>query len=239
MDRELAQALVVHLSELVTDRRRARMEQVLAQRTRRLTVVLEDLYQSHNASAVLRSCECFGVQDVHIVENRNPYHINPDVELGAAQWLTLVRYNGPDQDNTQACLRALRSRGYRLVAATPLDDLRGLDELGMEVPTAVLFGTEKEGLTEVALAEADLCVEIPMYGFTASFNVSVSAALILRDLTCKLRAAGTDWGLSEAEKLGLRLEWLRRTITGSARLEERFLAERGQPAAEGGQCSSP
>ena len=199
------------------------MEQVLAFRTRYLTVVLGEVYQPHNASAVLRSCECFGVQDAHVIEGRNPYRVNPDVDMGASRWLTLFRY--PD---TGSCLAALRERGYRLVAATPRRDDILLEDLPVDHRTAILFGTEETGLSREALEAADGFVKIPMCGFTESLNLSVCAALILCELTRRLRASGLDWRLSEEEKQALRLEWYRRSVRGAELLEKRFLAGKKQ-----------
>ena len=197
--------VAAHLAGFLGADRRARIEEVLAQRTRRLTVMLEDIFQPHNASAVLRSCECFGLQDVHIVEERYRYRVNPEVARGASQWLNLLQYRDPGGHNTARCLEVLRGAGYTLVAATPNQHDCLLDELRLEGRMAVLLGTEEEGLSDQALEAAQVRVQIPMYGFTRSFNLSVSAALILRELTRQLRAGALDWGLSEAEKLDLRL----------------------------------
>ncbi|MFO7999037.1 MAG: RNA methyltransferase, partial [Bacteroidales bacterium] len=152
--------LLDHLSGFLTERRLERMKQVLDQRTRFLTVVLEDIYQSHNASAVLRSCECFGIQDVHIIENRNAFEVNPEVVMGASKWLDLHRYQNQDT-NTADCLKELKSSGYRLVAATPHKNDCLLEDLPLEEKTALIFGTEMEGLSETALQMADGFVTIP------------------------------------------------------------------------------
>ena len=221
-DERMQRELTDYLAAFVSERRRGRMEEVLAERTRFIAVVLEDLFQPHNASAVLRSCDCFGVQDVHIVEGRNAYRVNADVDMGASGWLTMHRYGDMD-----AGLRALRQRGYRLVAATPHRDDCSLDDLPVDRPLAVLFGTEEAGLSDGALAAADEYVRVPMYGFSESFNISVCAALILRELTGRLRAAGGDWGLSAEEKAALRLEWYRRSVRGVAHVERRFMEARG------------
>lgn len=226
MDLELKRELAEHLGGFLSASRRARLEQALAWRTRWLTVALEDIYQPHNASAVLRSCEGFGLQDVHIIENRYSYRVNPEVALGAGQWLELIRYNRSGADNTLACVEALRGAGYCLVAATPGEHDCLLDELRLEGKTAVLLGTEEEGLTARAAQAADLRVKIPMYGFTQSFNLSVSAALILRELARQLRTGGRAWGLSEEEKLDLRLKWYRNDLKGSELIEQRFLQAR-------------
>lgn len=227
-------ALADFLATHVTARRRRRMEEVLAQRTRWIAVVLEDLYQAHNASAVLRSCECFGVQDVHIVEDRHEFAVSRTVALGAAQWLDLTRHRSAEGRTIATCCRDLRQRGYRLLAATPhpgaVEDVAELDV--RPSPVAVLFGTELTGLSAAALALADGGVRIPIYGFTESFNISVSAALVLSELTRKVRAAGVPWELSQGEKLDLRLRWLVRTLRHSDDLITRFAEGRGS-APEG------
>jgi tRNA (guanosine-2'-O-)-methyltransferase len=223
VDAGLKAALAAHLGGFLAAERRARIEEVLAQRTRCLTVVLEDIFQPHNASAVLRSCECFGLQDVHIVEQRYRYRVNTDVALGASQWLDLLHYRDPGADNTGRCLETLRGAGYTLVAATPNQCDCLLDDLRLEDRMAILLGTEEEGLSDQALEASQVRVQIPMYGFTRSFNLSVSAALILRELTRQMRASSLNWGLSEEEKLELRLKWYRRDLRGSELIEERFL----------------
>jgi tRNA (guanosine-2'-O-)-methyltransferase len=234
MDTALKQELIDCLADFVSDHKKQRIEQVLAGRTRHLTIVLEDVFQPHNASAVLRSCECFGVQDVHIIEDRNAYIVNPDVVQGASKWLDLVRYSG-EEGNAQTCFAALRARGYRLVAATPHRDECPLDELAVEGRLALMFGTEEQGLSDYALEQADEYVKVPMYGFTESFNISVCAALILREITHRMRTAAVEWQLSEEEKRDLCLNWYRKIVRGSALIEERFLAARDAvPDSAGG-----
>lgn len=227
----LRESLVAYLETHVTRHRHLRIEAVLAQRTRWLTVVLEDLYQPHNASAVLRTCECFGLQEVHVVEDRNEYSVNRTVALGAAHWIDVVHWRAAEGRTVDACCQELQRRGYRLVAATPLAGAASVDDLDVtSAPVAVLFGTELGGLTSAAQARVEEGVHIPMYGFTESFNISVSAALVLRELTRRLRASGADWRLSEEERAELRLAWLRRSIRHCEELEARFLAERGEEA---------
>jgi tRNA (guanosine-2'-O-)-methyltransferase len=221
MDVALKRELVAYLAGFVSQRRRERMERVLAGRTRLLTVVMEEVYHPHNASAVLRSCEFFGVQDVHVVAGENEYQINPQIAVGSSRWLTLKRYA-----DSASCLAALREDGYRLVATTPHEEDCTLDELPVDGKIALLFGTEDEGLAEKTMALADQFVRIPIYGFTESFNVSVCTALILRELTGRMRTSGLDWELAEGEKLDLRLEWYRKSVKSVELLEKRFLEER-------------
>jgi len=199
--------LIKLLSNYVTDARLNKMKDVLGRRTRYLTLVMEDIYQAQNASAVLRSCECFGVQDIHIIENRNAYQVNPDVALGANKWLTIHKYNKAEH-NTLDCLNALKSRGYKLIATTPHKDDCLLEELPLDQKTALLFGTELKGLSEEAILMADGFMKISMAGFTESFNISVSAAICLYHLAPRIRKEVKNWQLTEAEHTDILLEWL-------------------------------
>jgi tRNA (guanosine-2'-O-)-methyltransferase len=224
---EARRDLVARFAGLVTPQRLARMEAVLAARTRHLTVVFEDVYHPHNASAVLRTCECLGVQDVHIVEGYKRFRPNVEVVHGAARWLTLHRWRKPNGHDVKSCLAALRARGYRVVATSPRDDAMPLGVVPLDQPLAVCFGTEETGLTPDVLAAADLCAQIPMPGFTRSLNVSVTAALVLYDLTTRLRAHDLPWPLSEAERDELRLLWLADDGRDARELSREALAAAG------------
>jgi tRNA (guanosine-2'-O-)-methyltransferase len=212
MDFNKKQVLYQYLSGFLTENKVRKFEEIVQKRTRYLTVVLEDLYQPHNASAVLRSCDCLGVQDVHIIENQNIYELNPDIALGSSKWLTIHNHRGKE-NNTPDALKLLKERGYRIVATTPHKNDVTLEDLSIEKgPVALVFGTEMRGLTENALDLADEFVKIPMYGFTESFNISVSAGISLFYLTEKIRNSGLNWQLNEAEKLDLKLAWARNVI---------------------------
>lgn len=215
------QEFITFLSDFVTPERTQRFADVLKYRTRHLTIVLENLYQPHNTSAVLRSCDCFGVQDVHIIENTNAFNVNPDIALGSSKWLNIHRYNLSD-NNTPDCIAQLKQQGYRIAATSLHTDAIDISELDLSPRTALLFGTEKEGLTHTALSLADVHVKIPMYGFTESFNISVSAALSLFYLTGKLRKSDLKWQLTEAETYPILVSWYMNTIKNSDLLEQRF-----------------
>lgn len=217
-------ALADFLNPFITANKREKIEAALAQRTRYLTVVLEDIFQPHNASACLRSCECLGVQDVHIIENRNEYNVNPDVAMGSAKWLSLRRYNRSD-NNTLECIERLRAGGYRIVATTPNVDSYSPLDLPLDKPTALLYGTEEIGLSAAALEQADACLKLPMYGFTQSYNISVTVAISLSALVERLRSSEIAWRLSEAEQDALRVVWQRRILKHSEELERRFERE--------------
>lgn len=222
MNRQKKQELITYLEQYVSENKRTMMHEILPQRTRYVVPVLEDMYQTHNISAVLRTTDCLGVQDVHIIEERNQYAVNIGVAKGASQWLNINRYNDAPGANTAACFAALREQGYRIAATTPHEAAYNLHELPLDQKTAVVFGAELVGLTEYALENADMAVTIPMYGFTESFNISVSAAICLYDLTNRLRTMSDVWRLSEDERLDVHLSWLRATIEYADALERQF-----------------
>jgi len=188
------------------------MEEILAQRTRYVTVALEDVYQSQNVSAVLRTCECFGIQDVHIIENYNPYSINPMVLKGSDKWLNIHRYNRGD-DNTVVAVRRLKSQGYRIIATSLHEGSIALNSFDVEHgKCAVIFGNEHQGVSEYMMEHADEYLKIPMYGFTQSFNLSVAAGIILSGFVEKIRNSNVVWQLSNPEKDFLLAQWLQSSV---------------------------
>ncbi len=214
--------LIQWLANHATENRNALFDKVLKDRTQYISVVLEDIYQSHNASAVLRSCDCFGIQDVHIIENRNTYNVNKDVALGASKWLTINKYSD-QENNTRQALQNLKKQGYRIVATTPhTNDVELYDFDVSKGKAAVVFGTELTGISDIVKEEADEFLRIPMYGFTESFNISVSAALVLQHLAHEIRRKDIEWQLSVDEMLEIKLNWLRQSIKSSALLEKEF-----------------
>ncbi len=219
--------IIDYLKEFASERRWELFNKIINQRTRYLTLVLEDIYQSHNASAVLRTCDCFGIQDVHIIENRNEYDVNPDVSLGSDKWLTLKKYNS-EQNNTANTIKELKSQGYRIVATTPHKDDIDLEEFNIERgKVAFMFGTELRGLSDEALQHADEHLKIPMYGFSESFNISVSAAIIFHHLTHKLRnTKNLDWQLNTEERKEILLDWLKASVKDSNRIIDRYLQKK-------------
>jgi len=214
--------LIEYLRQFVTRERYAKFQEALLKRTRYITIALEDIYQSHNASAVLRTCDCFGIQDVHIIENRNKYEVNPDVALGSAKWLNLVHYDQPE-NNTITCLRKLKESGYRLVATSPHKDDFTPESLPLEQKTALIFGTELAGLSPSALEMADDFIKIPMVGFTESLNISVSAAIFIHSLTNRLRSSPVEWQLTSAEQSEIMTSWLKNSIKRSDGLVRDFI----------------
>ena len=216
------ESLIAHLSGLITDDRLELFNRVLKDRTKYITVALENIYQPHNASAVLRTADCFGVQDVHVIENDNVYDINPDVALGSYKWINLVRHNKLE-NNTFETIKHLKSNGYRIVATTPHNNDVTLDDFDLSAgKLALFFGTELTGLSNIVLENADEFLKIPMYGFTESFNISVSASVILHQFTNKLRSSNLNWNLSSKDKDITILRWLMNTIKKSDLVVEEY-----------------
>lgn len=207
-------------AQYLTDERRRKIETYARERTRAVTVVLEDIYQGHNISAVLRSAECFGVQDVHIIEGKHRFVVDQAIAKGSAQWLTLTTYQEPM--STKACYDSLRSAGYTIVATTPHENDMLIEDLPINRKTALVFGTEQYGLSQYALEHADAFVKVPLYGFTESFNISVCAGITLYELTKRLRASDESWRLSEEEILDLQLKWLGMSTYRTKQIEERL-----------------
>lgn len=209
------------LAGVLEPRRVQRMYDVLQQRTRHITVVLEDLHHEHNISAVARSAECFGIQDLYIVEANNQYSMSTGVSRGSTDWLTLHRYHQAGAPNMQRCAQDLKQRGYTLVGTSPHTE-RTLADISLDTPIALVFGTELTGMSDHAYQAVDYTVKVPMYGFTESFNVSVTVAVCLYDLTTRLRAHKTSWQLSEQEQDELLLTWLRSHTKRSADIEREY-----------------
>lgn len=221
--------LLKHLSSFVTPKRLELFNAVIENRTNYVTVVLEDIFQPQNASAVLRTCDCFGIQNVHIIENRNEFEVDKEVAMGSSKWLTLHKYHRK-KDNSLHTIKMLRKKGYRIVATSPHLNDQELHEFDIDKgKTAFVFGSELPGISDVILQEADEYVKIPMFGFTESFNISVSAAIILHHITLKLRNSTTDWQLTEEEKENLKIQWLRNSIKSSRLIEKEFWeAQKGE-----------
>jgi len=213
--------LINHLSQFISENRRAKFDEVVKYRTRYVTVVLEDIYQPHNASAVLRSCDCFGVQDIHIIENKNAYTVNPDVALGSPKWLNLHKYK-KEENNTLNCIKQLKEKGYKIVATTPHKDDYTIETLPINQPLALVFGTELTGISDTVREHADEFVKIPMFGFTESFNISVSAALCLNTIISRLHKSEFNWQLTAQAKEELILTWLRNTINKVELIEKEY-----------------
>lgn len=211
-------ALIKHLLTFITENKREKMRAVLENRTRYITVVLEDLFQPHNASAALRTCDIFGIQDVHVVEANYTFKPNSAIAMGSAKWVDVH-----SSKSITDSIATLKQQGYRIVATSPHLQSYALPDLPLDQKTALIFGSEQMGLSETALQAADMYVKIPMYGFVESFNVSVSVALCLYDIMHRLHASSYPWQLTEEEKQDIMLAWIRKISSTAATLEKQIV----------------
>lgn len=182
--------------------------------------MLENLFQDHNISAVLRTCDGLGVQDVHVIEKENVFRVNEEVALGAGKWLTIHRYNDQDLAGRalERCISDLRSRGYRIAATRVDPQALPVWEAPVDRPLALLLGTEMSGLSYEASDLADLALYYPMKGFADSFNVSVSAALFLQAVLKKMEQQGFLAYINSSDQEALVAEWLRHSIRNAEAL---------------------
>ena len=219
------QPLTDFLGQYITDNRKTTIEKVLEQRTHYLTLVLEDIFQSQNASAAVRTCECMGLQDIHIIELKSKWGLNKKVLMGSNKWMNIFRYKEKEKNNTAECYSKLKAEGYRLVATHPAAGI-SIDELPIDSKVALVMGNEVNGISQFAIDNADEVVRIPMFGFTESMNISVSAALCIRSLVTRIRNSEQPWQLSETEKLNLRLDWYRKSLRKPLIMEKEFWSKR-------------
>lgn len=217
--------LLAYLLTYLTPQRKARFNEVLRYRTRHLTVVAEDTFREHNASALIRTCDCFGIQDMHVIEEYHTFRIARGMAKGAQKWVGVHFYN-EHEDNVQYCIDTLQKKDYRIVAASPYQNDKTLEDFDIQKPAAIFFGKEKAGLSKQVLDQADDFIRIPMVGFSGSFNISVSAAIILHTLTGQLhRRTDINWQLSDPEVTELKLDWCLKTIHNGSNIAARFLKD--------------
>lgn len=212
--------LLSYLETYITPERLKRFNDVLSKRTNYITVAIEDVFQMHNASAVIRSCDVFGIQKAHIIEDRFGQRLDKNIAMGAQKWVDIERYT-----TVEPCIRNLRGDGYKIIATTPNTDSTLLEDFKLEDKVALFFGTEKEGLSPEVLEQADGTLKIPMSGFSESLNISVSAAIILYNLTLQLKRSKLHWPLTEGEVLEKRLDWAKKSIKSIDEIIERYRKE--------------
>lgn len=209
--------LLAHLESYITENRLNRFNKVLSQRTKHFAVAVEDVYHLHNTSAVMRSCDVFGVQDLHVIEAVNRKRIDREIAMGAQKWVDLHRHS-----SSMDCVDVLRKQGYQIVATTPHTDNILLDDFNIETPACFFFGREVDGLSDQILQQADCHLKIPMVGFTESLNISVSVAIILQYVTTQLRQSQVAWQLSEHEKTEIKMRWIKNTIHSYDKIVEHY-----------------
>ena len=205
------------LENILTDNRKERFQKVLENRTKHFTIAVEDIFQMHNTSAVMRSCEIFGIQELNVIEQRYGKSIDKEIAMGAQKWVDINKF-----ETVTDCLKTMKSKGYQIIATTPHESDCLWDDFDISKPSALFFGTERDGLSEEIIQAADGFLKIPMVGFTESLNISVSAAIIIQNLMNRLRNSDINWQLSDEEILEKRMAWAKNSIKDIKRIEERY-----------------
>ena len=224
----LTHEIAEYLKEFVVNERRELFEAKIKERTQHLTIVLENIFQGRNISASIRSADCFGIQDVHVIENDNFFNDDSEVSMGAEKWITTKRYNQYKHNSIEA-IKKLRAEGYQIIATTPHETDCSLYDLEItEKKIALFFGSEIKGCSKQTLELADKKIKIPMYGFTESYNISVSVSLCLQHLTYKMRKSNIDWRLPIVEQNNVMIQWLRNSIKSASAIEKNYLNKQGK-----------
>ena len=205
------------LEDILTENRKKRFLEVLQKRTYHFTVAIEDVFQLHNTSAVMRNCESFGIQELHVVEEKFGKAIDKEIAMGSQKWVDVNRF-----ENISGCIQHLQSKGYQIIATTPHEDNCILDNFDITKPSALFFGTERDGLSQEVIKNADGFLKIPMVGFTESLNISVSAAIIIQNLMSRLHQSDINWQLTQNQMLQKRLQWAKSSIQNINHIEARY-----------------
>lgn len=163
------------------------MKEVANERIFSIGLLLEDVYQEHNASAILRSCDALGFSNVHTIENYNQLKVNPEISMGADKWLVMNRISDKGESASADHLKELKRLGFTIAATSLNEKSVHIENLDFKKPLLLVFGTELNGISESAISEADVTVRLPMYGFTQSYNVSVSVAMSLQLIRQKVQ----------------------------------------------------
>ncbi len=219
---EWYQERIDYLAEFMTPERYAKLEEISAGRTRYMTILTENTFHSQNASALMRHCEAFGLQEMHAVESICQFRTYTDIVRGTDKWVDLERY-----DRSPAAIEALKAEGYRIVATTPHREDCTPETFDVEAGKfALVFGTEHAGISEDIIASADEFLRIPMCGMVESLNVSASAAILIYMLSERMRHSSAEWQLSDEERLEILYRWMKESVKDSdGVLRRRFGAE--------------
>lgn len=197
---------LAYLQSFMLEGRIARFNEMLQERTRHLTIVMDKVVDPYNISAVMRTAECFGIQDLHLLETDRPFKAARKIQRGSVQWVDLYKYE-PGEENALRCIRQLKEKGYKIVATTPHTRQQSIADLNIEQPIALVLGQERDGVSDLMKEHADEFVVIPMQGFTESLNISVAASIMIYELNKRLRESSINYRLSEKEKYELMVKW--------------------------------
>ena len=206
-----------YLTKFITDERREVLQRTVDSRTHHMRILTENMFHPQNASAIMRHCEAFGIQQIHTVEDRCKFDPSVNIVRGTQKWVDVEHH-----DTTTEALAALKAEGYRIVATTPhrcsatpetFDVTKG--------KFALVFGTEHAGISDEVIAAADDFLMIPMCGMVESLNVSASAAILIYMLSERIRQTVDGWQLTEEQKLKLLTRWTMSSVRDYERILRR------------------
>lgn len=219
IERHGADAVCTALLPMLTPERVARIDAVLAARLQSVVTIVEDTYDPHNAAATIRTTEALGLHQLHVLEPGSRFGIAGGVTRGSHKWIELVRWKDP-----VACVQALQARGFRVYATLP-GAPHTVEDVDVGSPIAVAFGNEHAGLADATIAACDGALGVPMFGFTESFNLSVTVGIAMSRLANRRRASlGAQGDLPELVRRELRARWFALKIRGAVGVLERALA---------------
>ena len=213
-----------YFSSEISQQRLEKLKAVLKNRSRFIIPVMEDLYQEQNAGAIIRSADCCGFQEVGIIELNNTYTLAPGIAKGAQKWVDTRIFDAENSNPMMEAVNYYRENGYLLVGACPHEDDFSSQTLPIDKPIALFFGAEKMGLHDDLRNQMDSFVSIPMRGFTESYNVSVSAAILLQSLRQRLEVSSIDFQMPHLEKQSVLLEWIIRSMPKGPERLNRWLS---------------
>lgn len=207
-----------YLTGFISKEKIEKIENLVNNRTNFILPILEDLYQFRNAGAIVRSMESFGFQSLIALENRNKFKPESTVARGADKWID-ISYKPSNIES----LKEIKEMGYQLVAISPEINAIDICDFQLTKPTALIFGTEFKGVSEETLNYADLCVKIPMLGFTESLNVSVAAGICFYEMRNKLEVSNLDWHLTNIQKLNLKIKWAIKSVSSGEEIVSHYI----------------
>lgn len=216
--------VLLEFYKIITPHKVALFEKIAPERSKHIVVAMENIQQDHNASAVMRTMDCLGFQELHLIEKHNNYQFQRDIALGAARWIDVLQHQNEPEPTLDAIV-ALKKQGYQIIATSPHIQASTPQDLPLQQPIALFFGAEKHGISEVLKANADAFLHIPMHGFTESFNLSVTVAMTLHALRLRLEASEIEWLLTSNEQTRLKINWCERILNGGPQLAEKFRSE--------------
>lgn len=214
---------IEYMMGFLTEERIEVLRRTLAERTRYMTILTENTFHPQNASALVRHCEAFGLQDLHTVETICKFSPNVNIVRGTDKWVDITRH-----ESTAEAISSLKAAGYRLVATTPHRESCTPETFDVEKgPFCLVFGTEHAGVSDEIIEAADEYLRIPMCGMVESLNVSASAAILIYMLSQRMRLSRSiDWRLSEEENRELLFRWVMSSVRDAERILEREFSDK-------------